>query len=435
MSASRSDARTVAARIVDGVLSGNSLDRALEAHLSRLDVKERALASELSYGVCRWYPKLDAILGLMLDKPLKSSQQLVRALLLVGLYQLLETRVPEHAAVSETVKAVKGLRKEWARGLVNAVLRRFVRDREQLMTRLDSIESARLDLPSWLLERIRRDWPDRFEQIATGWMQRPPMALRVNMSRSDRERYLAELQKEGLSASPCRTVSSGLLLDRACTVTELPGFAEGLVSVQDCGAQLAAVLLAPRAGDLVLDACAAPGGKTAHLLEYEPLAQVTAADISKERLVRVSENLERLALDAELVVADAAKAPEVWPAGSFDRILLDVPCSSTGVMRRHPDIRLLRRESDIAGLAAVQRAILEACWPLLKPGGILLYATCSVIAEENQLQVSGFLDLHDDAAELPISAPGAVQLQVGIQLLPDDRATDGFYYAMLEKRA
>ena len=435
MSASRSDARTVAARIVDAVLSGQSLDRALDAHLPRLDQKERALASELSYGVCRWYPRLDAILGLMLDKPLKSSQQLVRAVLLVGLYQLLEMRMPEHAAVSETVKSVKVLRKEWARGLVNAVLRRFTREREALMARLDSIESARLDLPSWLLGRIRRDWPDRYEQIATGWMQRPPMALRVNTARGDRERYLEALQKEGMAAAPCRTVSSGLLLERACPVTELPGFAEGLVSVQDCGAQLAAGLLAPQAGDLVLDACAAPGGKTAHLLELEPQAQVTAADISKERLQRVRENLERLALDAELVVADAAKARETWPAGRFDRILLDVPCSSTGVIRRHPDIRLLRRESDIAGLAAVQREILEACWPLLKPGGILLYATCSVIAEENQLQVSGFLELHDDATERPLSATGAVQLQAGIQLLPDDRATDGFYYAMLEKRA
>ena len=435
MSASRSDARTIAARIVDGVMSGQSLDRALDAHLPRIDLKERALASELSYGVCRWYPRLDAILGLILDKPLKSSQQLVRALLLVGLYQLLEMRIPEQAAVSETVKAVKGLRKEWARGLVNAVLRRFVREREQLMTGIESVESARLDLPAWLLERIRGDWPEHYEQIAAGWMQRPPMALRVNRSRIDRERYLAGLHKEGLSVDPCSTVSSGLLLERACPVAELPGFAEGLVSVQDCGAQLAAVLLAPQAGDRVLDACAAPGGKTAHLLECEPRAQVIAADISRERLQRVRENLERLALDAELVVADAAKAREVWPAESFDRILLDVPCSSTGVIRRHPDIRLLRRESDIAGLAAMQKEILEACWPLLKPGGILLYATCSVIAEENQLQVSGFLEMHDDAAELPLSAPGAVQLQAGIQLLPDDRATDGFYYAMLEKRA
>ena len=303
------------------------------------------------------------------------------------------------------------------------------------MTRLDAIETARLDLPDWLLRRIRRDWPDRYEQIASGWMQRPPMALRVNGSGIDRDRYLAELRKEGLSAEPCRTVSSGLLLERACPVTELPGFAEGLVSVQDCGAQLAAGLLAPRAGDLVLDACAAPGGKTAHLLELEPEARVIAADISKERLQRVRENLERLALDAELVVADAAKAGEIWPAGSFDRVLLDVPCSSTGVIRRHPDIRLLRRESDIAGLASLQAQILEACWSLLKPGGILLYATCSVIAEENQQQVSGFLELHGDAMELPLAAPGAIQLQAGIQLLPHDRATDGFYYALLEKRA
>ncbi|MDX1345476.1 MAG: 16S rRNA (cytosine(967)-C(5))-methyltransferase RsmB [Sedimenticolaceae bacterium] len=435
MSASRSDARTVAARIVDGVMSGQSLDKALATHLPRLDLKERALASELSYGVCRWYPRLDAILGLMLDKPLKSSQQLVKALLLVGLYQLLEMRMPEHAAVSETVRAVKALRKEWARGLVNALLRRFIREREQLMTQIESIESARLDLPDWLLERIRRDWPDRHEQIATGWMQRPPMALRVNSSRTDRESYLAELVTAGLSAGPCGTVSSGLLLERASPVTELPGFNEGRVSVQDCGAQLAACLLAPRAGDLVLDACAAPGGKTAHLLELEPGARVIAADISEERLERVRENLERLALDAELVVADAAKAREVWAAESFDRILLDVPCSSTGVIRRHPDIRLLRRESDIAGLASLQGQILEACWPLLKPGGILLYATCSVIAEENQLQVSGFLELHDNAIERSLSAPGAVQLQAGIQLLPDDRATDGFYYALLEKRA
>ena len=434
MGASRPDARTVAAMIVDAVLSGQSLDRALETHLSRLDPKERPLASELSYGVCRWYPRLDAILPLLLEKPLKSSQQLVKALLLVGLYQLLEMRIPEHAAVSETVRAVKGLRKEWARGLVNAVLRRFGREREQLMRRVESVESARLDLPVWLLERIKRDWPDHYEQIAAGWMQRPPMALRVNSSRIERESYIEKLEKSGLAAEPCATTPGGLLLERACAVTDLPGFGEGLVSVQDCGAQLAALLLAPRAGDTVLDACAAPGGKTAHLLELEPEARVTAADISRERLQRVQENLERLSLDAEILVADAAKAAQIWQAESFDRILLDVPCSSTGVIRRHPDIRLLRRESDITGLASLQREILEACWSLLKPGGVLLYATCSVIAGENQQQVGRFLEQHDDATEVPISAPGAVRLQAGIQLLPVDRSTDGFYYALLEKR-
>jgi 16S rRNA (cytosine967-C5)-methyltransferase len=434
MSKPRPDARTAAARIVDAVMSGRSLDRALETHLPTLDVKERALASELSYGVCRWYPRLDVLLGLMLDRPLKSSQQPVTALLLVGLYQLSEMRIPEHAAVSETVRAVKGLRKEWARGLVNAVLRRFTREREQLLARLETSDTARLNLPSWLLEKLRRDWPEDYERVAAGWMQRPPMALRVNRSRTDREHYLQQLAKEGLSAHPCVTTAGGLQLESACSVSDLPGFAEGLVSVQDCGAQLAAELLAPRAGEAVLDACAAPGGKTAHLLELEQSIRVTAADISKERLERVHENLERLALNAELVVADAAAPPAAWKPESFDRILLDVPCSSTGVIRRHPDIRLLRRESDITRLAALQGEILEACWPLLKTGGVLLYATCSVIAEENQLQVSRFLQQHDDAAERPLSAPCAVQLQAGIQLLPVDRTTDGFYYALLEKR-
>jgi 16S rRNA (cytosine967-C5)-methyltransferase len=429
------DARAAAAQVIENVMQGQSLDRALKAMSPRVAERDQGLVAELSYGVCRWHPRLSRLLALMMDKPIKGSQQVVTALLMVGLYQLIETRVPEHAAVSETVGAVERIGKRWARGLVNALLRRFIREREALLSKVDGNEAARLDLPPWLAERLKRQWPDRCEQIAAGWQRRPPMALRVNSARIARDDYVRRLVEKGMTCKPSRLSASGILLDSPCAVTELPGFTDGLVSVQDCGAQVAAELLAPGPGDRVLDACAAPGGKTMHLLELQPQASVVAADIDEERLLRVQENLARLSLEAELTVADAACADEIWESGSFDRILLDVPCSATGVLRRHPDIRLLRRDSDIAPLVAMQRKILAATWTLLKPGGQLLYATCSVLAEENQQQVKRFLEHNADATEVALSVPGAVSLDAGIQLLPVDDATDGFYYALLEKRA
>jgi 16S rRNA (cytosine967-C5)-methyltransferase len=370
----------------------------------------------------------------MMDKPIKSSQQVVTALLLVGLYQLLEMRVPEHAAVSETVKSVNTLGKRWAKGLVNALLRRFQRERNELLEELEANESARLDLPQWLINRVGHHWPEQLESITSAWTWRPPMSLRSNSSRVSRSEYLARLEENGFVGRPSGIARNGIVLDKPCPVTDLPGFADGLVSVQDCGAQLAAELLSPQKGEKILDACAAPGGKTTHLLELQPDSHVTAADISEERLARVRENLDRLSLDAELVVADAAKAADVWQPQSFDRVLLDVPCSATGVIRRHPDIRMLRRDSDIDKLVILQREILDAAWTLVKPGGRLLYATCSVLAEENQQQVNRFLEQDDDAVEIPVSVDGAIPVNPGFQLLPVDETTDGFYYALLERR-
>jgi 16S rRNA (cytosine967-C5)-methyltransferase len=429
------DARSAAALVVEGVMQGRSLDRALEEVSAKVREGEQSLAAELAYGVCRWYPLLSALLDAMMQKPIKPSQRVVTALLLVGLYQLTETRIPEHAAVAETVKAVERLGKRWAKGLVNALLRRFTRERDEQLAAAMRDEAARLDLPDWLARRIKAQWPKAYEAIAAGWRMRPPMALRVNGSRIARSDYVRLLMDSGFTCRPSAISASGVLLDKPCAVSVLPGFADGLVSVQDCGAQLAAELLAPRAGEQILDACAAPGGKTTHLLEQQPGASVTAADISEERLQRVRENLERLALEAELVVADIAKAGAIWPPAHFDRILLDVPCSATGVIRRHPDIRLLRRPGDIDGLVETQRRILEASWALVKPGGYLLYATCSVLAEENQQQVKRFLEQNAAAREIPLSVPGAVVMDPGIQLLPVDGATDGFYYALLEKPA
>lgn len=429
------DARSSAALVVERVMLGQSLDRALEEFAAKTRDSERSLTAELAYGVCRWHPRLSALLDAMLEKPLKPSQRLVTALLLVGLYQLTETRIPEHAAVAETLKAVERLGKRWAKGLVNALLRRFTRERDTLLATLDRPESVRLNLPAWLAGRIRQEWPQHYEAIATGWSLRPSMALRVNTSRIPRDDYVRLLMEKGVTCRPSVISACGVLLDKPCAVSELPGFAEGLVSVQDCGAQLAAELLAPRNGERILDACAAPGGKTTHLLELAPQAGVTAADISEERLERVRENLERLSLEAELLVADAAKADTIWPAAHFDRVLLDVPCSASGVIRRHPDIRLLRRDSDIDALVESQRQILAATWPLVKPGGYLLYATCSVLGEENQQQVRRFLQANKAAREIPLRVPGAISMTPGIQLLPVNETTDGFYYALLEKSA
>jgi 16S rRNA (cytosine967-C5)-methyltransferase len=432
----KQDARASAARVLARVTaSGQSLPDALAAELRSLtDPGIRSLTQELSYGSLRWYYRLDALLCQLLARPLKDRDMDLRCLLLAGLYQLDKLALPQRVAVHETVQATGALGKRWASGLVNAVLRNFQRRSSELEPAVAESEQSRHAHPGWLIEMLKADWPHAGESILQANNERPPFSLRVNRLRLSRPEYLALLAGQALEAMPLAYTSHGILLQRPVPVEDLPGFSAGLVSVQDGAAQLAAGLLQLEAGQRVLDACAAPGGKTAQILEAAPqLSSVTALDIDRQRLARTAETLARLSLQANLVAGDAAEPAAWWDGRQYDRILLDAPCSATGVIRRHPDIKLLRKLDDIAKLANRQAEILRAQWPLLVPGGILLYCTCSVLADENWHQIKGFLQQHADAAEMPIDAAWGHRCEYGRQILPGENEMDGFYFACLRK--
>lgn len=429
--------RRQAAVVIAGVLNrGMSLSDALPAGQKTLNAPaDRALLAELSYGVLRLQPRLEWQLARLVRRPLAKREPEVHALLLGGLYQLAETRIPPHAAVAESVNAARLLGKEWAAGLVNAVLRRYQREHDALAAAADAVETAYYAHPRWLLEHFRRDWPDDWQAIATANNTRAPMTLRVNARAQSRDAYLALLGDAGIAAEAHPHAPDAVVLAEPVDVPRLPGFESGAVSVQDAAAQLAADLLDLRPGQRILDACAAPGGKTAHILERcpEPGALV-AVDVDESRLDRVAQTLARLGLAATLVAADAAEPRRWWDGEPFDRILLDAPCSATGVIRRHPDIKVLRQPRDIEPLAALQARLLEALWPLLGPGGKLLYATCSVLSRENSTQMNGFIQRHPEAAALPIPAGWGRPAGFGRQILPGQDGMDGFYYACLVKR-
>lgn len=425
--------------LTEVVMRRRSLTAVLERTLGDLSsARDRALAQEICYGVLRWLPRLEVMLGGLLDRPLKPKDGDLRCLLLAGLYQLIYMRIPAHAAVAETVGVAAELGKPWAKGLVNAVLRRAQREVKRITTLADATEVGVTAHPAWLLEALRSAWPTEWQDIVAANNARAPLALRVNRSRLSREAYLEKLHEAGMPARPFRHAPDGLVLEQARDVSGLPGFAEGEVSVQDGAAQLAATLLDLRSGQRVLDACAAPGGKTAHILEVlaalgDTAAQVLAVDIDAARLKQVSDNLGRLGMAAEVREADAARPEPWWNGTPFDRILLDAPCSATGVIRRHPDIKLLRRPADIAELANRQLEMLQAVWPLLRPGGMLLYATCSVLPQENVQVLQRFLETHADAREAPLTVAWGHAREVGRQILPGDDDMDGFFYARLER--
>ncbi len=426
--------RAVAARLLGQVLGqGQSLARVLPPALEQVDPRDRGLLQELGYGICRWQPMLQALLDRLLERPLDSNEPAVRALLLTGLYQLHYLRIPEHAAVAETVTAARHLRKSWAAGLVNAVLRAFLRRRAELLAALETDREARTAHPRWLLDALQRDWPDDWSAIIAANNARPPMTLRVNSRRVSREDYRSRLAEAGWTAEPA-AAPTALTLAEPVEPTLLPGFTEGWISVQDAAAQWAAPLLDLRPGLRVLDACAAPGGKTGHLLECSPNLDLTALDWDATRLERVRETLVRLRASARLVVGNAERPTEWWDGILYDRILVDAPCSATGVIRRHPDIKLLRREQDINALAESQQAMLSSLWPLLRPDGRLVYATCSVLRRENEDVMAAFLATHPDAWETPIAAGWGRALPHGRQILPGEAGMDGFYYAVLIKR-
>lgn len=431
------DARTAAVQVLASVFaSGRSLNAALGTALERVETaRDRAFAQDLCYGVLRWAPRLEGIAQRLIERPLRRRDTDIYCLVLLGLYQLIYTRVPPHAAVTETVKTADRLGKGWARGMINAVLRRFQREDEVILAEVDAREAAAFAHPEWLLERIKGAWPADWQRIVRANNEHPPMWLRVNALRCSRAQYLTELEGAGIAAAAGAAGAAAILLRDPVDVHRLPGFDDGRVSIQDGAAQLAAELLDLQAGQYVLDACAAPGGKTAHILEMQPgLEGLVAVDSDAQRLRRVRETLDRLHLAAQLVAADASEPSGWWERRPFDRILLDVPCSATGVIRRHPDIKRLRRPEDVDGLVARQRDLLEAAWSMLADGGMLLYSTCSIIPDENGDQIAGFLESHPEATERGIEAAWGRPVRAGRQILPGEDGMDGFYYARLVKR-
>ncbi|MCB1666927.1 MAG: 16S rRNA (cytosine(967)-C(5))-methyltransferase RsmB [Porticoccaceae bacterium] len=428
--------RIAAAKVIRSVLhDGESLNSILPGYLAAAPEKDRGLLQELCYGTLRWQPKLLCYLNQLLDKPFKHKDGDLEALLTCGLYQLIYLRIPPHAAVSETVAATKGLKKVWAKGLVNAVLRRFQREREALDSKLVGQPEFDTAHPAWLFDAWQNSWPEQLDALIAASNSRPPMTLRVNRLKSSRNRYLEQLNDHRIEAAACPFSEDGIQLQQPTDVHLLPGFDEGMVSVQDEAAQLAAQLLSLSAGQRVLDACCAPGGKTCHILEcLHNDGTVLAVDIDAERLIRVEENLERLQLQAQVIACDAANTQEWWDGEAFDRILLDAPCSATGVIRRHPDIKLLRTPADIVKLATLQKTLLNSLWTLLKPGGILLYATCSTLPEENDATIEGFLNTTEDAICSGIDIEAGFKTPFGRQLLPQTDGHDGFYYAKLQKQ-
>lgn len=420
--------RSIAAKAISQVLDqGQSLSAILPDYQRDINPKDKALLQELCFGVMRVLPELEWYSQQLMAKPLTGKQRVLHYLILTGLYQLRYTRIPPHAALSETVNGAVVLKKPQLKGLINGVLRQFQRQEPQLAERFANSESRWLH-PKWLLSRIQAAYPDKWESVITANNEKPPMWLRINRNHHSAPAYQALLAEAGIDAFYNPAFPDALRLAMPCPVTDLPGFTDGWATVQDSSAQGCALLLAPQDNETVLDLCVAPGGKTTHILEIAPRAHVMAVDVDKQRLTRVNENLQRLKQHAIIKTGDG-RYPEQWAESQmFDRILLDAPCSATGVIRRHPDIKWLRRDSDIDELAALQREILEAIWPYLKPGGTMVYATCSVLPEENIHQVNHFLSVHSDAilTDTPVS---------GYQMLPDAQSGDGFFYAKLTKRS
>ncbi|MDT6920110.1 16S rRNA (cytosine(967)-C(5))-methyltransferase RsmB [Pseudomonas atacamensis] len=429
--------RLAAAKALAAVLSGKaSLNSSLPTQLDKVEDRDRGFTQDLAFGTARWQPRLSALAEKLLQKPFKAADADVEALLLVGLYQLLYTRVPAHAAIGETVGCADKLKKPWAKGLLNAVLRNAQRESETIFAELERDPVVRTAHPRWLQKSLKAFWPEQWEAICAANNAHPPMILRVNRRHHSRDAYLALLGEAGIAAKPCVYSRDGIVLEAAADVRSLPGFAEGWISVQDEAAQLAADLLDLAPGQRVLDACCAPGGKTCHILEAEPaLAGVVAVDLEAKRLVRVKENLERLGLDAELIAADGRDIDKWWDGKPFQRILLDAPCSATGVIRRHPDIKLTRQPDDIAALAQLQGELLVAMWKTLEVGGILLYATCSTLPTENTEVIAAFLERTPGARELDLATAAGIKQPHGRQLLAQQGGHDGFYYAKLIKIA
>lgn len=433
---SRPSVRALAAQaLADVALSGHSLRDVADRVLPRLaDSRDRALLTALLNEGARWWPRFDAALDRLLDKPIRRQEPVVHALLVTALVQLEVLELASYAAVAATVDAVRELRRPRLAGLANAVLRRWLRERESLLAALDAEPATRHAHPAWLVRAIEHDWPEAAGDVLAAANREPPLMLRVNRRRATPEAVASALRDAGGEVTPHPWLADGLVLPHSTDVTRLPGFAEGHFAVQDGAAQVPADLLDLADGQRLLDACAAPGGKACHALERADL-RLLAVEAEPRRAPRIRQNLDRLGLHAEVVVGDAGEPSAWWDGTPFDRVMIDAPCSATGVIRRRPDVRLHRREADIDALVAQQSRILAACWPTLAPGGRLLYVTCSILRRENDGVVAAFLDRQADAEALPLTLPAGRRTSVGWQMLPGDGDLDGMYYALLSKAA
>lgn len=409
-----------------------SLASRLPGMLNRVEERDRALFQEICYGTFRFHPQLVALSKELLRKPFRDDDADVNALLLSALYQLRHLSVAPHAVINESVEGAKQMGKTWAAKLLNAVLRRYQRDKDQLEIYVSRSDAGQYNHPDWMVAKLKHNWPDQWENILKANDLSPPMCLRVNRLKISRDAYLNCLKETEIEAFAGEFSDDAIYLSTPCAVDKLPGFFDGWVSIQDEAAQLAGSLLNTKAGERVLDACAAPGGKLCHLLELNPDLDIDALEIEPRRAPRIEENLERLNQRAALIIGDSAQQ-DWWNGEHYDRILVDAPCSATGVIRRNPDIKVLRRNEDLLGLASTQLAILNNLWDMLKPGGTLLYATCSIFTQENERVVERFLKEHSDASESKIEATWGTERPVGRQLFPQPKGHDGFYYACLTR--
>lgn len=426
--------RAAAAQVITQILGlKGSLSSLLPPISAKIPENDRALLQELCFGTCRFYPQLQVYTECLLDKPLRAKDNDVQALLLLGLYQLLHTRIPDHAAIGETVEVTRHIKKPWATKLVNGVLRSFQRDNAKINELLSQNRAFQSNHPAWMEAMISKCWPEQFDTLIAANNQHPPFTLRLNVNKIPREQYLAVLSGLGINATATRFSPYGITLEHACDPRKLPHFAEGWLSVQDEAAQLSGDLLQLSPNLRVLDACSAPGGKTGHLLELEPSLTVTALDADERRLGRVRENLTRLGVTANIMCGDGTKPDTWWNGELYDRILLDAPCSATGIIRRHPDIKVLRTPEELDRLGELQQQLLKSLWPLLKPGGILLYATCSMMPKENTRIIEAFVARQKDARCEQLDVDWGLPQTCGRQLLPQLDGHDGFYYARLRK--
>ena len=399
-----------------------------------LDVKRLAcvdkpsLVKALCFGVCRFYFELDAIAQNLVKKRPKDIS--VWCIILSGLYQLKYLDMPDYAIIKESVSLANRLKKQWAKGFINAVLRNYCRNKASILASVST--NQELSHPNWFVKKIQNAWPNHWQQILKANNIQPPMTLRVNCLKTSVDDYLCLLAKNDIKAFPVPMVCDAIILSQAQDVSNLPFFYEGYVSIQDASPQLAADILKLKKGVRVLDACCAPGGKTCHLLE-RGVTELDALDIDEIRLLKLKDNLNRLKLDANIIHANLLDVASWWSKNQYDRILLDAPCSATGVIRRHPDIKILRTQGDVDAIRKTQKLMLESLWPLLKPGGYLLYATCSILPEENDEQIERFIKTCQDAISLPIDASWGVKTPYGRQILPGFGDMDGFYYSLLKK--
>jgi len=425
--------RALAAQALQRIVAGRSLRTEFAAFSTTLhDPRDRALLSALLHAGARWWLRFDAAAAALLERPLPPREAVLQALVVLGLVQIEVLALPGYAAVDASVEAARLLGKPKFAALVNAVLRRWLREREARTAVLDADPVTRSAHPRWLLDAFGADWPDDAAAIVAANNAEAPLWLRANRRRVERDVFLHRLEAAGIVAHAPQQPADAVRLAASADVTALPGYAEGFFSVQDAAAQFAAGLLDLRAGQRVLDACAAPGGKSAQILEQADV-RLLALDSDERRLPRLRDNLDRLGLQAEVRAGDASQPASWWDGERFDRILIDAPCSATGIIRRQPDVRLHRRAEDVPALGRTQARILDACWALLAPGGRLVYATCSVLAAENARQIAAFAARQGDVRELPVPLAGWRVQNAGVQNLPGESGMDGFFYALLEK--